>query len=121
MNWDKLNLWFRTAVLAACGLLLAGCGIDEEGLAGVWEGRSSDTAYVFDLQPDGTGRVKIVTAQRTADYICGWSVSGDRLKLTHERGRTTSFKIMDQSDSELALRMASGPSGVCQLRRTGLR
>ena len=58
---------FLLAVLAAGALLLAGCGIDEDSLTGVWEGRSPDTSFVFSLQPDGKGRVRVVTGGRTVD------------------------------------------------------
>lgn len=110
-----------SALSAAALLLLAGCGVAEESLAGVWEGRSPDTTYVFSLHADGAVRVRIVTKGRTADYACSWSVAGDRLRLNRERGASTSFKIMDQSADEMSLRVGGGSGGVCRLRRVSLR
>ena len=102
-------------------MLLAGCGVDEDSITGVWEGRSPDTTYVFSLQQDGSARVRIVTKGRTADYACSWSVAGDRLRLRRAREASTSFKIIDQSADELSLRIGVGSSGVCRLRRVSMR
>jgi hypothetical protein len=115
---------FRT-LLAGFGLLalllLSGCGVSEQALVGIWRGQSADTAYTFELNRHGKGRLKVTTAGRKMDYACDWSLDGDWLWLRRAPGTTASFRIMEQSGDEMVLRVANGLGGVCRLQRVALR
>lgn len=125
MSCSLCNIpWFRRSVLVALApllALLAGCGPDVESLSGTWEGRTADTAYFFDLQPSGEGRVRIATNSRTLEHACTWSVRSDRLWLVPASGLPANFRIIDHADDELVVRVANGLGGQCRLRRVGLR
>jgi hypothetical protein len=97
--------------------LLTGCGPDTDALAGTWEGRAADTAYVFELNPDGQGRLRTTTGGRSFEHSYRWSVRGERLLLVPERGSTASFRIMEHDEHELVVRVANGMGELCRLRR----
>lgn len=102
------------------GALLLFAGACRRGpcpVDGVWEGQAGDSVLVLSFRPDGQASISVTADNQMSTTYCQWALVDKRIQLTSTRREVRWFTILRCSPEEMTLRLASGPAGVCQLKR----